>query len=225
MSYLYLIFSTCALFLGPVICVAIKKNEKFKLIFNYIVTISILLVVTVDILPEAIEHAGWFLSLASIFAGFKLVTLLDLLVHSKKSHAIATWIVVLGFSLHAITDGIAITLAITDGIAITLNDTLLPIAIILHKIPVGAGVWFVLQSREPKPFQAITVLSIISISTILGFVLGIEVTKSIHDSVSLGMFHALMTGALIHIIIHSNNKIHNWWAKDNPNHLAHCDIK
>lgn len=195
-----------ALALGPAIYYVLSNN-KIKNVLNFIVGLSILLIVAINIIPESIEHIGWLPVTIAILFGFKIVSVLDAAIHSShKSHAVATWVVIIGFTTHALADGMALT-----------QGSWLPVAVILHRIPVGAGVWHVLKSKD----QAFVALAMISLATIVGFTFGKSLFPTLHESYGLAIFQSVMSGALLHILLHRNNKLHKWWVKNHPHD---CDV-
>lgn len=203
-----LISSIAALMVGPAIYHLVKGNN-IKNILNYIVGISVLLIVAINIIPECVEHVGWLTTVIATYLGFKIVSVLDKAIHSSyKSHTVALWIVILGFTTHALADGMALT-----------QGSWLPVAVILHRIPVGAGLWHVLKSRD----QTFVALAMIALATVAGFTFGETLFPSLHESYGLGLFQSVMSGALLHILLHRNNAIHKWWVKKHPEH-SDCDV-
>lgn len=182
-----IILSTVALFFGALLYNITISNIKLRHGLNYTVGLFIIAILVMDVFPESVEHSGALYSSIALAIGFIVILYLDNVLSSNKAHKLAIWLAALGLSIHAITDGIALS-----------DESFLPAAVILHRIPVGAGLWFVLQSK----IQTLAVITIISFFTICGFYLGNETLHSLHFS--LGIFQAAMCGILAHVVIHNS---------------------
>jgi uncharacterized membrane protein YraQ (UPF0718 family) len=77
---------------------------------------------------------------------------------------------------------------------------MLPMAVILHRLPEGLMVWFLVRPLYGLP-KALATLGMIAISTLAGFSLSELVAASIEHQ-GRGLFQALVGGSLLHVVMH-----------------------
>jgi uncharacterized membrane protein YraQ (UPF0718 family) len=188
--------SVAALFVGPVLHrLADRAGRTFSLLDGFVV-VAVLGLAMLEIIPSGIEHAGWIAVLAA-GAGLLLPTVAERYFGGKPTHRAAAWAAFVGMGLHSFTDGLALVGSHAHG-----DSHALGWAVILHQIPVGLAVWWMLTSPgEARQRDGLVALTMIAGATVLGFVFG-ETTTLFHDSGIVGVFEAFVGGLLLHVVSH-----------------------
>ncbi|MEE3234197.1 MAG: permease [Candidatus Latescibacterota bacterium] len=194
-----LILSLLMLAVGPIMHQMARNIGRMLAVLDGFVFVSISGMVLLHIVPETYEVSGWFAILA-LMLGLFGPGFIEHRLHSfaKPAHTLALLLALLGISLHAFTDGLA--LGHVHAIEEHIEVHMLPMAVVLHRLPVGLMVWFLLRPVYGLNVAWITLL-VIGISTILGFTLG-EASIGALASDSRGIFQALVAGTLLHVVIH-----------------------
>jgi uncharacterized membrane protein YraQ (UPF0718 family) len=148
--------------------------------------------VLVHVLPESYENAGW---------GALVVALLGVLgpifienrLHkaARKVHTFALILAVIGVAAHALADGVILAES---------SDSGLPLAVVLHRLPEGLMVWWLLRPTYGS-LVAGSVLVGIGVATIGGY-LGASALAAQVDPIWLGYLQALVAGSLLHVMVH-----------------------
>jgi uncharacterized membrane protein YraQ (UPF0718 family) len=76
----------------------------------------------------------------------------------------------------------------------------LPLAVILHRFPVGLTIWWLLRPANPL-WVPLAVLVGLAVSTAVGFFWGGEVTTNLSGQ-GVAWFQALVAGSLLHVVLH-----------------------
>ncbi len=189
--------SICALWIGPALHrLADKADRAFSLLDGFVV-VAVLGLALLEIIPTGIELAGWWAALA-MFAGVLLPKLAEQRFGGASTHKFAAWLAFGGMALHALTDGLALAGTHVHG-----DSHALEWAVILHRVPVGLAVWWMLvQPVGPKSAQraALLALATVTLATIVGFSFG--GVLEIADGPLLGAFEAFVGGLLLHVVSH-----------------------
>jgi len=120
---------------------------------------------------------------------------------APQAHTVASLLALVGIGLHGFTDG----LALGQGGHEQAGEYMLPWAVILHRLPVGLMVWFLLRPVYGVRLALATLL-LIGVFTIMGFELGeISVGELAIDG--LGLFQAFVSGTLLHVVVHRSYPI------------------
>ncbi|EDY85863.1 permease, putative [gamma proteobacterium HTCC5015] len=157
--------------------------------------ILVMLGIGLHIMPESVESAGvWVLVLA--LAGFVLPTLIEHILSraAETVHHITLLVGVVGLSLHAMLDGLALT---RDAYA--LSAGVLPVLVLLHRFPVGQVMWALLEPAFGRTV-AVGVLAILMLTTGAGVLLGEQMHFLVHGEV-FAWFQSFMAGALVHVML------------------------
>lgn len=185
-----------ALFVGPVLHrLADRAGRTFSLLDGFVV-VAVLGLAILEIIPSGIEHAGWIAVLAA-GAGLLLPTVAERYFGGKPTHRAAAWAAFVGMGLHSFTDGLALVGSHAHG-----DSHALGWAVVLHQVPVGLAVWWMLTSPgEARQRDGLVALTMIAGATVLGFVFG-ETTTLLDDSRIVGGFEAFVGGLLLHVVSH-----------------------
>jgi uncharacterized membrane protein YraQ (UPF0718 family) len=201
-----LIASIAALFVGPVIHRLAGRDVRAYSLFDGLVVVAVLGLALLEIVPLGFELAGWP-ALLAVLAGVLLPNLAERRFGGKSTHRVAAWAAFVGMAFHAFTDGLALVVGghVHAGHAIEW-------AVVLHRIPVGLAVWWMLTSsdRADKSGQraGIIALATISVATVAGYLLG-GTTRVLDDSRVVGLFAAFVGGLLLHVVSHGIGSAHS----------------
>ncbi|MCA9320482.1 MAG: permease [Planctomycetes bacterium] len=192
-----LIASLLALAAGPVLHRFSRPDGPLRSAIDGFTFVSMIGLILGHILPEAHAVAGWWaLGLATL--GIFGPTLLESWVKgmAKTAHRVAILLGVLGLVAHAAVDG----MALVTGAGDELSNQPLAMAVILHRIPAGMTLWWLLAATRGKGPAAAT-LSLMAVSTVAGFWLGADLSDRV-DGHFAALFQALVGGALLHVVLH-----------------------
>lgn len=213
MSLTLLIISIAALGIAPVIARAWASRGGLRRALDGFVTIGVGGLVLTHILPPSIQ-AGGLAAWLFLIAGMVLPTAIERVQHGhvQTAHAAALVLAFLALSLHAMSDGVVLSLADTgSGWAFSTA-----FAVVLHRLPVGIAVWVFLRAAKGLHW-VLWVFAIIAINTIIGFVAGGWVIALMQDA-AFGWFQAFVAGSLLHVIFHAHEHDH---AHDHGDPFGH----
>ena len=144
------------------------------------------------VLPESMESAGW---------GALVVALLGMLgpmfvenrLHkaAKQVHTLALILALIGVAAHAMADGVVLA---------DTSDSGLSLAVVLHRLPEGLMVWWLLRPSYGA-LVGWMALGAIAAATITGYV-GASTLAAQVDPSLLGYLQALVAGSLLHVMVH-----------------------
>lgn len=198
--------SIVALFLGPMIHRILKNNKNFLKIVDGFTLVVVVELALVHLIPHAIEHSGW-LAMGMALLGLMLPSWLEKRLHStmaKKAHILALLLAMLGLCLHSFTDGMALVL---PQLSDSGKNSFLPLAVILHRFPVGLSIWWLLRPAYGS-IKALMMLTAMSLITAAGFFSGGHLVPVLDHS-AIGLFEALVAGSLMHVIFHRHEQLFN----------------
>jgi uncharacterized membrane protein YraQ (UPF0718 family) len=188
-----LLLSVVVLALGPVLYRAARTRSNGLALIDGFVVVAISGLVLLTIVPGSVRAGGWW---ALLFCALGLLgpTLLEQAFHGawKQTHAATLVVAVVGLGFHSLLDGVALNITETD-------DSLLPLAVILHRFPVGLTLWWLV--RPIGRAAAIGVLAFLVVTTAVGFFLGPDLVVRF-DSQAVAWFQALVAGSLLHVVLH-----------------------
>jgi hypothetical protein len=105
-----------------------------------------------------------------------------------------------GLALHALLEGAALAPG-EAGIPVAFG-----LAIVLHRIPVGLVVWWLVRPRY-GPTAAMMGVSAIVLVTLAGYALGTEVLSGVHGAGG-DLYQAFVSGSLVHVVFHQGRHDH-----------------
>lgn len=201
-SMLYLIASFVALLAGPLCYRYLASNNGLQKGLDGFLFVSLGGLVLIHILPELIEHGGW-LSVLFVVIGIWGPSASEKLFHrySDITHKVTLYLGVFGLLLHTLTDGGALVLAGQSG-----NSSLLALGIILHRLPVGIAIWWLLKPQVGVKTAAI-VIGVMMLLTATGYFIGQHwlASLSLENTVYL---QAFVTGSILHVVLHQPHVEH-----------------
>lgn len=113
-------------------------------------------------------------------------------------HRITLALGIVGLFLHNLSDGAALAAAVLG--ADQDSQIVLQSAVILHRLPMGLGVWW-LVSTEFSHRLAVASIALMAVATIAGFFAGEAVLGGLDDA-SRAWFIAFVAGSLAHLVVH-----------------------
>ena len=154
-----------------------------------------------EFVPSAVGEGEWGIVLV-LLAGFALPVLAE---RSTRGAAGAAhrWALIAGLSgilVHSAFDGTALA-TLPAGAPVSL-----PLAVILHRLPVGVAVWWLAAREIGRPAGAVA-LAALMLATVAGYVLGAAadgalLDTAVLDSGALRLYQAGVGGSLVHVVVH-----------------------
>ncbi|BDQ64293.1 metal transporter [Shewanella xiamenensis] len=152
--------------------------------------------VLIHILPELLEHGG-LLAIVFVVLGLWGPTASERLFHrySEITHNFALFLGISGLLLHTITDGSAMVLAQNEG-----NSILLALGVILHRLPVGFAIWWILKPHLGARWTLV-IFAAIMLFTSIGYFASEQLLS--HMSIDKTVYlQAFVTGSILHVVLH-----------------------
>lgn len=193
-----LILSIAALLLGPLLYGIGRRNRNAGRVLNALVVAAITAIICVHIIPEAWDVAGTS-SILVLGAGALFPVVLEQMF--RKAHDTAHLFIVAlaaaGLVLHALIDGLALLPGTGHGTAW---------AIILHRLPVGMAIWWVVRPNFGTPIAIGMFIAVVLAST-AGFVAGDEIFD-FAEARSVALLQAFVAGSMAHVALFGVNHRH-----------------
>lgn len=188
--------SIFALALGPLIYQTFGPMRRTDRIVSGFILVVIASTLLVEVIPEAYDEIG-YLSIILALIGFSGPTLIEKLFTraANQTHSITILLGITGLIFHACLDGAALQ---TEGTGHQHEN--LSLAIILHRLPVGLTIWWLLKPLIGEKFALLTLFTM-AVATIGGFYLSVPLYQTISGS-SFIMLQAFISGSLMHVILH-----------------------
>ena len=217
MSPLVLLIITCGVAaLAPVIFWGARENESVLNGLDGFVIVSIGVLVLGDLIPHAVEDAG-FIALAFAALGLIAPLLLEGVrrIGAKQTHRMLIAVAMIGLVTHAIIDGVAIASAMetvvdahghahahdhAHGHGHGHDHSTLGLGVLLHRLPVALGIWWMVRPRFGFIPAALGLIAL-SLATIIGYSAGDTLMANM-SLPAYGMFQAFVAGMLLHVIGH-----------------------
>lgn len=216
--------SCFALVLGPLVHRWIWDKARLFAGLDAFVVLAVLVLVLGEIAPLSFAAAG-FVGLATFLLGLCAPFLGDKVFGMHRSHQWARRIVAAGVLLHAFADGVALSSLHHLG-----DRSLgLALALILHRLPVGLGIWMLAPSGGPRSSSifagranALLLLFGVAVCTGLGQRWGQPALEEL--GVQTEVFSAFAAGMLLHIVVHAppGHKPHQRDQKDSVITMLAC---
>ena len=146
-------------------------------------------------------HHGWeefgLLAVAAIGLGVATPPLIERLSRAIAPYADNISIVagISGLALHALLEGAALA---PEGAG-------LQIAVILHRVPIGLVIWWMVRPRHGRRGAALGI-GALAAATALGYFLGEQVLSEFEAGATL--YQAYVGGSLMHVVFHQSRRDH-----------------
>jgi hypothetical protein len=194
--------SIFALGIGPLIYQTFGPLRRT----DSIVSGFILVVITATLLTEVLPQTFAIISYTAILLallGFVGPTLIEKVFtrSANRTHILTILLGILGLVIHASFDGAALYVSDEEiGAEIHHSTEQLSLAIILHRLPVGLTIWWLLKPLIGEKYSLLTLLAM-ALATSGGYALSMQVSE-IHTSSVMAMLQAFIGGSLMHVILH-----------------------
>ena len=179
---------------------AVRRKGALHFIDAFILC-SVLGIVLFHVLPESLIHGGLFALIAASF-GLLSPTVATRFMRGGDCHIHRSLLSLasVGLLAHAMLDGMALSGANHKESG---ANFVLAIAVVLHRLPEGVGIWRLVTPRVGK-FWALSVLLLVACATSAGFFFGESIFVYSSEQ-TLAAFEGLMAGVLLHVIFHRHH--------------------
>lgn len=187
----YLLATLAAMAAGPLLYAWARRRPPLARTADHVVLTLIVLLVLLAFLPHAWQHGGWLI-LPFLLLGLFGPDAVERLSHRHRRHAhvAAVALAVAGLILHTLADGAVLaTEADVWG---------LQAAIVLHSLPIGAGLWWLLAPDFGVRI-ATAALLLMALGTVLGFFVGLSLEALLGERYWSG-FESFVAGAILHAL-------------------------
>ncbi len=200
----YLLLSNLALLAGPFLIALASRRPAARDGLEGFILITLAGIICLHIAPEAWRVAG-FAAVVTGLLGLVFPALLESLFRSalSRAHLVVLALAATGIVVHAVLDGIAL-LPLVSGAGLEHAGTAgsenraLAIGVIIHRLPVGMAIWWVLRPQFGTTI-AVATFAVVIITTVFGYLLGEEVFAA--ADWSLALFQAFVAGSLVHVAL------------------------
>ncbi len=191
------ILSLVPLLAGPFVVRSLQAVPSAVRGLDAFVLVSVGGIVLVHVFPASIA-AGGFAVLVAIVVGLTIPLLADrTMMHGKGRVRGATLAAGLAaLAVHGILDGVALA-APVGGVD---RSSMLAIAVVLHRLPVGLAVWWLVRPRLGT-WGAVAVVAVLAAASCSGFAFSLA-WPVVFDSRWWFIIQALLMGTLLHIVVH-----------------------
>lgn len=191
-----LILSVAVLIAAPLLARWVKHAPGLKAGLDGFVLLTVIGLITVTLLPEALNHGG-LIGLAVAVFGFALPWVAEFLFHRSEemTHRVLMLIAALALIVHAASDGALLAFAHDAD-----EGAFLATGILLHRIGVAVAVWWLLRPILTT-VGGIAVLAGLGAMTIVGYLM-VYLAGEWYSLPLVGYWQAFAAGSLFHVVMH-----------------------
>ena len=188
----FLFATLLALAAGPALYAVARSSPRALAFLDGLVLVSIAGLVALEVLPDTFAVGG-AVSIVFLLAGLFGPTLLERAFRQaeREAHIATLALAVCGLILHALADGVALAPGAASGWA-------LPMAIVVHSIPVGMAAWWLLAPHFGigPPLMALLAMGV---ATVAGYHYGASLNELL-SAQAWAWFQSLVAGSILHVI-------------------------
>ena len=199
MNLLIVLLFGLTIFIGTILVLITNKKEIKELSLGIAFSVIVLLI-TFELIPEALEHINYLLVVLFSLVGIVIIKLLDLFVPQHEhtndvSHVYHIGIITsIALVIHNLIEGMALFTTLNSSFSIGI---LTGIGIGLHNIPMGMVIGSTLYDKNKNIKKTLLISLLISLSTFLG---GLFIALfDIVNSYVTGILLSLTIGVLIYM--------------------------
>lgn len=165
------------------------------------VLVSVSGLIVLHILPHSLEHGG-LAAVAALLVGLMVPFLAERFLHAEEQPKLSLPVLLglVALAIHGMLDGLALA---GSGQEQDAHGQLLAAAVLLHRLPAGLAVWWLVKPRFGKG-GAWGVLFLLVLATTLGFAAPSLGLASVLLSDSWYVVQALLAGSLVHVVLHQS---------------------
>ncbi len=190
---------------GAFIGVSLKNpTEKLLGIVLSVATGIIISIIFLELIPDAIDHIGFFKSLIVILIGIGIIYLIDQLIKvasdkddmapTQINHTKVAILMALGLMMHNFPEGIIMGFGFVKGSGLGLKMSIL---ISIHDIPEGIAIAAPLIAAGKKPYKILWYSFLVAFPTVIGAWMGIIMNTI--STTFLGYSIAFASGIMIYV--------------------------
>ena len=185
-----LALSLLALALGPLLLRFVRPQGRTTRLIDAFSGVTIAGLVLLHVVPDAVNAAGW-----PAATGVALGLAIPLFAHrfSPTVERLSPVMAALGLAAlagHGVLDGVALSTAALEP--------QLAAAVVLHRLPMGLGMWWLGVSLIGRRAATIVLLTEAG-ATVLGFAAG-EGVSTLLEGPALHCLQAFMAGMVLHVV-------------------------
>jgi hypothetical protein len=197
----YLAAALAAPVLGPVLYGWLHDRPSAVRFVDGFVYIAVPVLVAWQVLPYAWVDRS-LIPIVAVGLGMLVPTLFERASRALETHTdnLALVVGLSGLVLHALLEGAALGPA-SGGVAVPFA-----LAAILHRIPVGLVIWWLLRPRHGVGPAATGVFAVV-LATLAGYVLASGLSGGEHGP-GIEMYQAFVSGSLMHVVFHQGRHDH-----------------
>lgn len=196
-----LVASLLPLLLGPLLAGWLVRWHHTARALDAFILVSVAGLVLLHILPQAFADAGAIAVLAALVGA--IIPMVGGKLFSTKPGTVRTVtlaVALVGLAMHAIMDGLALAPQCAHGHGHEhAHDSALGFAVVLHRIPVGLAIWWLVRPRLGLRIAILSILCI-SVSSVVGYFAADHLFEWMHGP-ALGAFQAMVAGSLLHVAV------------------------
>jgi hypothetical protein len=197
----YLIAAMITPIAGPAVYWLLHDHPRAVRAVDGFVYFSVPVLVVLQVLPAAWEQRSPLIIVAAT-AGLLLPAAVERMSHALHRHtdSVALMVGLSGLLLHTLLEGAALV-PTDEGVPVAFA-----LAVIVHQMPVGLILWWLLRPRYGVALAATGVGSIV-VGTAIGYGLGVEVLGPMHGE-GAELYQAFVSGSLMHVVFHQGRGDH-----------------
>ena len=190
-----LLLSLLALLVGPAIYRGARARSAVAAVDAFAL-VGVAGLVFVHVLPQSFGLAGWPVVPVALVGAFGPGLLCGTRLFSgRESRRVALPLALLAIAVHALLDGVAMSSG--DGHGHGSDE--LALAVVLHRIPVGLGIWWLVRPLYGLRTAAL-LLGGIAVFSVAGFAFGEAILETAPQA-AIALIQALLAGSLLHVIL------------------------
>lgn len=196
----YLLLSILALIAGPYVFSLASRRPAAREGLEGFILVTLAGIICLHIVPEAWRIAG-FASVATGLLGLAFPALLEGIFRQalSRAHLVVLAMAAAGIVVHAVLDGIALLpLVAEEAAGEETADRALAVGVIIHRLPVGMAIWWVLRPQFGTGV-AISTFVVVIVTTVIGYLAGGRLFES--SAWMLALFQAFVAGSLVHVAL------------------------
>jgi zinc transporter ZupT len=200
-TLLPLIATLAALMCGPLLYLLAHPRPALLAFLDGFVLVSIAGLVLLEVVPGAYGDGGaWSLGFLALGAIGPTLVEQGLERARREAHLATLALAVIGLVLHSLGDGAALA-PVGDGSTHAGHGhahEALAIAIVVHSVPVGLVVWWIMAPVFGRGLPTIT-LALMGSGTLVGYLFGLELNQVL-GARAFAWFQALVAGSILHVV-------------------------
>lgn len=194
-TFSFLLAAGIASLLGPLAFFLLRDRQGPFRFLDGFVMLAVPGLVFLHVVPESVEARDPLLA-AALIVGLLAPGTLERITRDVKHRTdqLALVLGVSGLGLHAILEGAAVA-TFSGG-----QDLGLGLAVVIHRLPVGLAVWWLLRDRNGDGIAMGGVIGVV-VLTVLGFFGGAPL-EALVGGRGIELYTAFVSGTLVHVAFH-----------------------